>query len=62
MDLLICIYAYLNAGSQDKFIDTFIETLNSQKEIPFSTYSQLKDIHDNYEIIIKTNFSKYRDQ
>ena len=44
---------YINAGSQEKFIDVFIKMLENQKKTYFSTYKQLKDLCENYEIIIE---------
>ena len=53
--------AYLNGGSKD-FLNNFMDMLYRQKEQGefFSTYQQLKDLKENFPLIIKTNFSDYR--
>ncbi len=53
--------AYINGG-KEHFTDAFIKLLNQQKENKevFSTYQQLRDITENIELIVKTNFSQYR--
>lgn len=55
--------AYLNGGSE-RFLDQFMNMLQKQQENQenFSTYRQLKDLHDNFALIIKTNFSGYREE
>ena len=55
--------AYLNGGSE-RFLDLFMNMLKKQKENQeeFSTYRQLKDLHDNFALIVKTNFSGYREE
>ncbi len=55
--------AYLNGGSES-FLDVFMQMLQEQKEHQekFSTYQQIKDLHDNFTLIVKTNFSGYRDE
>jgi len=55
--------AYLNHGSEG-FLQGFLQMLHEQKARGerFSTYWQLKELHDNFPIILKTNFTGYHDE